>query len=132
MAKATVGGFTNVPEKLLQGARRGILAGTEELRNEVVSLVTNTAKTGRVYGKHRASAPGEPFASDTGEALRQITTEYADSGLTGYVNSAVEYGAALEFGTEKMEARPYMRPALQNKKAEIEAIVRAELTKALK
>jgi len=132
MAKATVGGFTNVPEKLLQGAQRGIKDGTLLLRQEVVSLIENTSKSGRVYGNHQSSAPGEPFASDTGEAVRQIDLSFSSDGLTGYVDSKAEYGAALEFGTEKMEARPYMRPALQNKKAEIEAIVRAELTKALK
>jgi len=132
MAEAKVSGFSAVPPKLAAAAKRAIFAATEEVRNESLRLIRDTPKTGKKRGKHTASAPGEPFASDTGTAINQITTEYTADGFTGYVNSAVEYGSALEFGTENMEARPYLRPALQNKRTEIEAMVRDELTKALK
>jgi HK97 gp10 family phage protein len=126
------GGWDGIPDKLRQAAARGVLAGTEAVRTEAVSLILNTAKTGRVYGKHQASAPGEPFASDTGTAVNQIRTSYEPDGLTGYVNSSVEYGAALEFGTENMAPRPYLRPALQNKTKEVSDGIYNEIVKALK
>lgn len=133
MAKSTLSGdWSGIPVKIRQAAARGVLAGTEAVRNESISLIQNTAKTGRMYGKHRASAPGEPFASDTGTAVNQITTSYESDGLTGYVNSGVKYGAALEFGTEKAAARPYLRSALQNKTKEISDLISNEITKALK
>lgn len=135
MAKATLSGWDGVPQKIRQAAVRGVLAGTESVRNEAVSLITNSPPTGRTYARngvsHVASSPGNPPRSDTGTLLGQIRTEYEDGGLTGVVVSAAEYARALEFGTERMESRPYMRPALQNKTKEVQDTISSEIAKAL-
>lgn len=115
---------------------RGVLRGTEAVREEATSLILDGPKTGRVYQrrgvKHQASAPGEAPASDTGNLVRNIQTEIDTNNLVGRVNFGTEYAAALEFGTEKMEARPFARPALANKVGEIYSTTMDEVRKVLK
>lgn len=134
--KSKVTGFDGLPQKILQAAQRGVLMATQDLEAEVVSLIENTPKTGRIYQRrgrtHQASASGEPFASDTGHARSQISTSFSEDRLTGYVNSGAEYARALEFGTAKIAPRPYMRPALANKSDEIQKTITNEIEKALK
>lgn len=105
--------------------KREVFKQAEGIRTEAVDLVLNTAKTGRVYRRngveHQASAPGEPFASDTGATLSQFDTEIRDGGFTGAFVARGENAPRLEFGTPKMEPRPFARPALANRKNEIEA-----------
>ena len=99
-------------------------------------LVQNTAKesimkggTGIEYKKyeptrnHRASAPNEPPASDTGFLVSQITMQvktFANGSVEGSIISAAPYSKALEFGTTNMTERPFMQPALEKNKRKIE------------
>lgn len=103
--------------------RRAVVRGTESLCNEALRLILDTPKTGRVYRRrsieHQASAPGEPPASDTGRLVQSVTTDYGDGGYAGTVTFRTAYAAALEYGTERMEPRPYARPAVANKRREI-------------
>lgn len=71
--------------------------------------------TGRVYGKHRASAPGRPPATDTGRLANDIRSEVHadDQGVVGTVGVTVDYGDDLELGTRFIEARPFLRPSLR-------------------
>lgn len=109
-----------------------IVAGTESIREEAISLILDTPKTGRTYRRrgtiHQASAPGEPPASDTGRLVNAITTDYrlpsmrARGGareLRGRVIARSQYALFLELGTQKMQPRPFLRPALANKLPEI-------------
>lgn len=137
MAKSTLSGdWSGIPKKIRQAAARGVLAGTEDVRNEAISLINNSPPTGRVYRRngveHIASSPENPPRSDTGNLINQIRTEYSEDGLIGYVISAASYAGRLEFGTENMEPRPYMRPALRNKIKEINQKIASEIDKALK
>lgn len=66
-------------------------------------------KSGRAYGAHTASAPGETPAMDTGALANSIQTEM-DSQTSGTIFTNMEYAAYLEFGTRKMAARPFMAP----------------------
>lgn len=116
-------------------AMRGVIRGTENLRTECIRLVLETAKTGKVYRRrgveHRASAPGEPWASDTGATLAKIDTRYDQAGLAGAVNFGAAHSPALEYGTAKMEPRPVARPAVENKRKDIEADIADEVRKEL-
>jgi phage gpG-like protein len=67
------------------------------------------AKSGRWYGQHQASAPGEMPAIDTGN-LATIKAEREDL-AHWVVYTEAEYAAHLEFGTESMSARPFFTPA---------------------
>mgnify|MGYP000290637610 CR=1 FL=1 len=50
-------------------------------------------------------------AVDTGTLRRSITSVISNGGLTGTVGPSVFYGKFIEFGTRRMGARPFMRPA---------------------
>lgn len=67
-------------------------------------------KSGRVYGGHIASAPGEAPAIDTGALANSIQTEM-DSQTSGAVYTGEETAPLLEYGTSKMAARPAWIPA---------------------
>ena len=58
---------------------------------------------------HRASAPGAPPAPDTGDLRRSTFME--ESGNRILVGVQMAYARFLEFGTEHMQPRPFMRPA---------------------
>lgn len=124
-----------VIQRVEQAAMRGVVRGTEGVREEAVSLILETQKTGRIYRRrgvtHQASAPGEPFANDLGNALSQIQTIYQPERLAGIVNFGAAYAAALEFGTSRMEPRPVARPALANRREEIERDIGQEIDQAL-
>lgn len=64
-----------------------------------------------MYGKHQASAPGEPPASDTGHLVTNSGIERVQTGLYK-VWFGAEYAEALEFGTPTIAERPFLRPAV--------------------
>jgi len=120
-------------DRFERAVMRGIIRGAEGIRNEAVSLILNTTKSGRVYRRrgteHQASAPGEPPASDTGTLVNSIETSYDFKALSGSVVVRAAHGPPLEFGTRKMAARPFMRPALANKGGDAETFIKEELRK---
>lgn len=62
---------------------------------------------------HRASAPGEPPASDTGRLLSSIGHRIrVEDTLVAQVFADARYATYLELGTSKMAPRPFLRPAL--------------------
>ena len=95
---------------------------------------------GRTYkrGKkqHRASSPGQPPAVDTGVLRASVahTVKKQGQGVVGEVGTDtdyirersvgtdVNYGLYLELGTINMGPRPWLRPALKQNEAKIEAI----------
>lgn len=92
-----------------KGIHRAALAG------EALTKVNLSRRgSGRIYGKHQASAPGEPPAVDTGR-LRNATqadTQVRRDGddIVGRVVANTEYAHALEVGTEnkRMMPRPFL------------------------
>ena len=108
-------------------------------------LVKNTAVksimaggTGIEYTKyeprrtHRASAPKQPPANDTGFLVSQITTKVdvkPNGKVVGQIISAAPYSAALEFGTVNMTERPFMQPALMKNKRKIKAMFKRGVLK---
>jgi HK97 gp10 family phage protein len=99
-----------------------MIESTQVLRTEAIDLM-RAPKSGRLgYSRRRSglvyrrSAAGEAPAVDTGDLMNSIVTDVvAYNGqryITGEVIATEKYAAALEFGTPKMKARPFMRPAL--------------------
>jgi hypothetical protein len=72
-------------------------------------------KTGRTYKRrgrsHTASAPGESPAVDTGFLINSIQTTIK-SDTQAEIVIAAEYAEALEFGSSKVAARPFVRSAI--------------------
>ena len=108
-------------------------------------MVQNTAKesilkggTGRSYEKyeprrtHRASAPNQPPASDTGFLASQITMDVdvkSNGTVVGQIISSAPYSKALEFGTTQMTERPFMQPALEKNRRKIERMFKKGVLK---
>ncbi|MCO8017499.1 hypothetical protein NI456_01375 [Brevundimonas diminuta] len=94
-------------EKAVKGIQRAALAG-----EAITKANLSRPGSGRIYGKHQASAPGEPPAVDTGR-LRNATqadTQVRRDGddIVGRVVANDEKAHALEVGTERMAPRPFL------------------------
>ncbi len=68
------------------------------------------------------SRPGDPPNSDTGRLVRSIKARKISlrEAAAGIFGQDAPYGKWLEFGTHKMEARPWLRPAFHNSRKIIE------------
>lgn len=70
----------------------------------------------------------------TGFLRRSISSDVQWSGRNRVVVTIgpnAEYGAFVEFGTSRMGAQPYMRPAIDLKRGEANAAVLREVAKAI-
>jgi HK97 gp10 family phage protein len=81
--------------------------------------VTTTGKAHAMFVQnfHVASAPGESPANDTGNLLQSIQVVQIQAEQGGTITSEVivkaRYAKWLEYGTKKMEPRPFVRPTLR-------------------
>jgi len=86
----------------------------------------------------QASAPGQPPAARSGRlqnSIQPVDRQNEASGseeIYAEVEATAPYAAALEFGTHKMSARPYLRPALAETKPMLVRAIRAAVTAALR
>ena len=97
-----------------------------------VAGINGGPKSGKAYQRgnvtHRASAPGQYPASDTGRLANSVRMELPQVGdKTGRVGTAVAYGPMLEFGTSRMAARPWLLPSFKKAKIGVEKELRARL-----
>lgn len=102
--------------------------GADSIRAEAFRSIS----AGSVSGKnHVPSAPGEPPNRDTGGLQANIEAVQTKP-LEAQVRSEADYAAALEFGTIRMAARPYMRPARDKMRKKIVARMNAQMAKLVK
>lgn len=68
---------------------------------------------------------------DTGRLRNSITHETEATGgkFTAIVGTNVEYGPAIELGTSKMAAQPYLKPAATDHTDTLKSIIKDELSK---
>ena len=105
--------------------RRLVGRAANLVRNTAVISINQGAKSGVIYEKynprrtHRASAAGEPPATDTGYLVSNIFTNIDTDRLGASVERRAAYSSFLEFGTSKMAARPFLQPALEENKPRI-------------
>lgn len=117
--------YTQVIKDYTADARQLVGRAGNLVRNTAVNSINQGAKSGVTYEKynprrtHKASAAGEPPATDTGYLVSNIFLNIDTDGLGASVESRAEYSSFLEFGTSKMGARPFMQPALEENKPRI-------------
>lgn len=82
----------------------------------------------------KASNPGDPPNTDTGRLVQSIQFDFESKNgkMTGFVGTNLKYGAYLEFGTEDMQARPWLAPALQNSAKKVGEIFEKKLGAGIK
>ena len=101
-----------------------VKGGGQLIRGEAIKSIQTGSKSGVMYQmynprrEHRASAPGQAPASDTGNLVSKITVKQKSLNVV-HVESNADYSAFLEYGTSKMEARPFMFPAFEKSKKPI-------------
>lgn len=124
-----------IAEQYRKAALEGIVTAIGIVETEVVRLITTGPKTGRIYKRrsieHQSSAgapagplgEGESPANDTNRLLgsRRISIDAAN--LSGLLIFSTDYAWYLEYGTTKMEPRPFARPAIANKHDDIVAAI---------
>ena len=120
---------------------------TDKMSDDVAEVVQETAAgieagvklrmqqgphTGRTYKRrtvaHRASAPGEAPAPDTGALMDSIYHQRTGK-YSGVAGSRMAYSAHLEFGTFKMAPRPAWRPELKDASKDFNTALDAVLRK---
>lgn len=104
---------------ILDLTRREVASGIEKatlslLRDSKLSIgkkggLVRKSKKGRQI--REPSPPGKPPHRQTGELVSAVGHEFEDGGLVGIVGTNIKHGKWLEFGTTKMPARPWLRPA---------------------
>lgn len=103
---------------------QALFVAGDEIKAEASKLITRNSAGGHSGGKHQhiVSRPGEPPHEDTGH-LRSLIVVNQPHPLRVLITSNARYAAALEFGTSKMAARPYMGPAARMKKKRVKDLV---------
>tara|TARA_R100000734_G_C3238672_1_gene44106 strand:- start:114 stop:563 length:450 start_codon:yes stop_codon:yes gene_type:complete len=116
--KQAMAKLKNLEKDLEPDFQEVVKGGAQKIREEAVKSIQTGAKSGIVYEKynprrtHRASAPGEAPASDTGNLVSKIIVRQ-DGPDKANVESNAHYSAFLEYGTSKMEPRPFLFPAFE-------------------
>lgn len=111
--------------KAMQKLQRGIDNDKKRFVTTVCAEVERTAKTlmrdtptnqAVSYGKknHHPSYPFNPPAPDTGNLMRSVThdVEVIGDEAIGHIGSTSKYAPYLEYGTSKMQPRPFLSTAL--------------------
>ena len=134
VAKA-VDALDKVKEDLENNMQEVVLGGGQLIRGEAIRSIQTGAKSGKTYKKdnptrtHKASAPGEAPASDTGFLVSNIRVK--DQKDFVEVRSEASYSKFLEYGTSKMLARPFMFPASEKSKPKIAEILFQKIKQSL-
>jgi len=106
---------------LKKHTRLGIIRAAHKSAQGLIYSLQNEAnnglKTGRMYGDHKASAPGETPATITGKYANGVRTivrpkEFVFGNIT-------PYAGYLEFGTSRMKPRPGLSNAIVDQERNI-------------
>ena len=83
-----------------------------EMHEEVVTTISRGGRSGRVYGNHQASAPGEAPKTDTGELVASMRPSVLSTKrhIEGTISADAKHAAPLEFKPASRGGRPFMRP----------------------
>lgn len=118
-ADALRAALSNMSDEVRAEVSKAVVGTAMELRADVIKRVQQGPASGRTYQKygprrvHTASAPGQPPMSDTGLLASRIVFD-REGDLTATVGSPLAYAVFLEYGTSRMAARPFFRPAVED------------------
>ena len=104
--------------EIKQAVSRAVVGTALELQGNIKTSIARGPASGRTYQKynprrtHTASAPGQPPMTDTGRLVNSIEFDKVGD-LTATVGSKLAYATYLEYGTSRMAARPFFRPAVE-------------------
>lgn len=123
------GRYNRVQAGYEKQAKEGVARAAAMVHATAVQSITGGNKSGETYQLynprriHTASAPGEAPAADTGYLHSNIIFDIDADGLGASIESRAAYSAALEFGTSKMQARPFLHPAVEENRPKIKRLM---------
>ena len=119
MVKATVELKINeaMITALFKDADKVIVDSANSLAKEMKKRIKTGAKSGKTYGNHTSSAPGQSPANWTGELVNSISD--ISEGKNSKVIVNANYAEFLELGTSKMRPRPFILPSIQKVKKDL-------------
>lgn len=107
--------LANLPTPAKERVKVVLDGGGTLLREDMKSSMAASPATGKRYGDHVASSPGNPPRIDTSGLSNAIRKKKLEDGSISVGVFQEQYEAeqalALEFGTVFMEARPFATPA---------------------
>lgn len=120
-------------QQVNSAATRGMRKAGTVVIKEMRRLMLEEPKSGHLYGTHRASAPGEPPASETGRLVRSFKPEINKQGdkIILTISSSEPHFRFTEGGTSKMAKRPLIEPAVKNVTPRMVAIIALEIHKTI-
>ncbi len=99
-----------------QAERRALAAGGNVLKAAIRAQLARAGGRRRAAGRP-ASEPGQPPALQTRQLYASIATQWRGRKLR--VGTGLIRGRFLEYGTARMQARPFMRPAFAAAKGQM-------------
>lgn len=122
--------FVTISDQLAEGA----MAIHRDAVKSIQAHVSSDHRAVRYNPKRTVdvSAPGNPPNSDRGTLAQSVSFDIDTGRLEATVGTNLKYGAYLEMGTAKMEARPWLFPAFEAHRAEIKSNVSRAIQDALK
>lgn len=120
MARVTRVVSRNVFESIAQLMEQRTAAATAVVHREMVKKISKP-------GPPR-SAPGNPPHVDTGRLRQSLQPSVVRTGNTirGTVSTNLEYAPHLEYGTSRMQPRPFMRSTIAEQAEPVKAIMRGK------
>lgn len=120
-------------DKAERNISRVVDATALSINRDAKDLMDRGTKTGRLYRRrnvdHRASAPGQAPATDTGFLLSSIYYE-RNTPLSATVGSRLAYAYYLEFGTVRIEPRRAWLPATEKNREKFTRLLAEGIRKA--
>lgn len=108
---------------------RALFRGGQRIEITAELSITSGSVSG---ANHVPSAPGEPPNRDTGQLDGEIETTGNRTLQRVYVTSNAPYSRALEEGTSKMAARPFMGPAARKERSAVTELVGKAVSRAIR
>lgn len=105
-----------------------LYAGGSLIQTDAQHSITENSVSGK---GHVPSRPGEPPNADTHRLDTQIETVQV-APLHVQVQANAPYSKFLEYGTSRMEARPFMMPAMKRNRAKAVGLVRDAVNRVIK
>lgn len=118
-------------DKMPGATSKGISSALYEIGSESVKhlrrMVRSGDRSGRMYGSHRASAPGEPPAARPNSRLTKGMRYTVRGDFQCEFGDTAPYGEFLEDGTRNMHPRPHVIRTVKEKQRDVRDIFRREL-----
>jgi hypothetical protein len=126
------GRFASADAMAKRAVERGLAAWGFIIVAKAKELIMTGPKTGRFYGLHQASAPGEPPANDTGRLAGSVGWEFTTTRTAIRIKADAVYAIQLEFGNSKMAPRPFLRRSILETEAQGRKLIDAEVFKSFR